>query len=146
MNIEYRITCDGLQKDIDDIHNSLKEYNMSKREKSDNVPLGIFLENEKMEKLAGITGETFGNWLCIRYLWVDGALRGRGIGRSLIEKAEAEAVKRGCRFAFVDTFDFQAPGFYEKLGYSKVFALEKYPYTGARYYYTKSLTFQERKK
>lgn len=53
--------------------------------------------------------------------------------------AETEAKNRGCKYAFVDTFDFQAPDFYRKLGYKDVFTLKEYPYTGARYYFIKDL-------
>ena len=45
----------------------------------------------------------------------------------------------GCKYAFVDTFSFQAPTFYEKHGYREVFTLEDYPYTEKRHYYTKAL-------
>ena len=47
--------------------------------------------------------------------------------------------QRGCKYAFVDTFSFQAPAFYEKHGYREVFTLEDYPYTEKRHYYTKDL-------
>ena len=47
----------------------LKEYNLSNREESKNVPRGIFYEDDGGKKLAGLTGETFGNWLCIHYLF-----------------------------------------------------------------------------
>ena len=47
--------------------------------------------------------------------------------------------QRGCKYAFVDTFSFQAPAFYEKHGYREVFTLEDYPYTEKRHYYTKAL-------
>ena len=43
--------------------------------------------------------------------------RRRGVGRRLIELAEAEARSRGCRYAYVDTLDYQAPDFYRALGY-----------------------------
>lgn len=137
MNI--RITNDGNERDIDEIHRLLKAYNLSRREKSEDIPIGVYYEDECGKKLAGLTGETFGNWLCIKYLYVDEKLRGQGIGTQIMELAEKEARSRGCRYAFVDTFSFQAPGFYKKLGYQEVFALTEYPYTGARYYYTKEL-------
>lgn len=136
MNI--RVTTSPTERDIGEIHAMLKEYNLAKRERSENIPLGIFVE-EDGKKLAGLTGEIFGNWLSIKYLFVDESLRGQGIGRSLIECAESEAKMRGAKYAFVDTFDFQAPGFYKKLGYREVFALTQYPYTGSRTYYTKEL-------
>ena len=53
----------------------------------------------------------------IRILWVSEALRGQGFGQRLVEMAERRATERGCRHVFLDTFSFQAPGFYEKLGY-----------------------------
>lgn len=138
--MNLRITNDGNELDINEIHQMLKAYNLSKREKSEDVPIGVYYEDESGKKLAGLTGETFGNWLCIKYLYVAEDLRGRGIGSRIMEAAEREAKSRGCKYAFVDTFSFQAPKFYEKHGYKEVFALTDYPYTGARYYYTKKLT------
>ena len=75
----------------------------------------------------------------MQYLFVEESLRGQGVGSRLLSAAETEAKKRGCKYAFVDTFSFQAPEFYRKSGYREVFALTEYPYTGARYYYTKVL-------
>lgn len=63
------------------------------------------------KKLAGLTGETFGKWLCIKYLFVDEKIRGRNIGSMLMVEAEKETLRRGCKYSFVDTFSFQAPGF-----------------------------------
>ena len=137
MNI--RITNDGNERDIQEIHEMLREYNRSHREASQSVPIGVFLEDGSGRKLAGLTGETFGNWLCIQYLFVSERLRGQGIGSKLLEAAETEAGKRGCKYAFVDTFSFQAPAFYKNHGYREVFTLEDYPYTGKRHYYTKEL-------
>ena len=138
-NLVYRITDDGNEQDIADIYEMLKEYNLSNREQSENIPIGIFVENENNRKMAGLTGETFGNWLCIHYLFVAEHLRREGVGSKLLKAAEQEALRRGCKYAFVDTFSFQAPMFYEKHGYKEVFTLNDYPYTGKRYYYTKEL-------
>lgn len=138
-DVPLRITSDGAEKDIQEIHAMLKAYNLRHREPSDDVPIGVFYEDGSGKKLAGLTGETFGNWLCIKYLFVSETLRGQGIGRQLLQAAEAEAATRGCKYAFVDTFSFQAPEFYKKMGFQEVFALHEYPYTGARYYYIKIL-------
>ncbi|SFU75425.1 GNAT family N-acetyltransferase [Butyrivibrio sp. M55] len=137
--MKIRITNDGNEQDIADVFEMLKAYNLSKLETSDVVPVGVYYEDASGRKLAGLTGETFGNWLCIKYLVVDESLRGQGIGSKLLKAAEEEAKKRGCKYSFVDTFSFQAPAFYVKHGYKEVFALKEYPITGARYYYTKEV-------
>lgn len=138
-NINIRITNDGNKQDINDIFNMLKAFNLSNREESQNVPIGIFYEDDNGKKLAGLTGETFGNWLCIHYLFVEERLRKEGIGSELLLAAEREAKERGCKYAFVDTFSFQSPQFYIRHGYEEVFTLNEYPYTGKRYYFTKEL-------
>ena len=117
----------------------IRSYNRSKREVAESEPLNLYVEDEYGEIMAGLVAETFGNWLEIEYLFVKEDLRGQGIGSQLLHQAESEAKKRNCRFAFVNTYQFQAPAFYQKYGYKEVFTLKDYPYTGQRYYYQKDL-------
>ena len=138
-SLNFRVTKDVKQNDIEEIHEMLKTYNRRNREASEKIPLGVFYEDKSGRKLAGLTGETFGNWLCINYLFVDDNLRKQGIGTKIVLSAEDEARKRNCKYVFVDTFSFQAPKFYEKLGYKEVFSLNEYPYTEKRHYYIKKL-------
>ena len=112
-------------KRTQELANLIRAYNRSNREPSKSEPLNIYLEDEQGNLVAGMVAETFGNWLEIEYLYVSDDLR--------------ESKERGCKYSFVDTFNFQAPKFYKKHGYKEVFALKKYPYTGERYYYTKEL-------
>ena len=120
-----------------EIGNLIRVYNRSKREEAESEPLNLYVEDEKGNLLAGLIAETFGNWLEIEYLFVKEELRGQGIGSKLLQQAESEAKNRNCRFAFVNTYQFQAPDFYQKHGYKEVFRLQDYPYTGKRYYYQK---------
>ena len=117
----------------------IRSYNRSKRESSESEPLNLYVEDDSGELVAGLVAETFGNWLEIEYLFVKEDLRGQGIGSQLLQQAECEAKKRNCRFAFVNTYQFQAPAFYQKHGYKEVFTLKDYPYTGQRHYYQKDL-------
>ena len=122
-----------------EIGNLIRSYNRSKREAAECEPLNLYVEDEHGQLMAGLVAETFGNWLEIEYLFVKEGLRGQGIGSQLLQQAESEAKKRNCRFAFVNTYQFQAPAFYQKYGYKEVFTMKDYPYTGQRYYYQKEL-------
>ena len=117
----------------------VRSYNRSKREAAESEPLNLYVEDDSGDLLAGLVAETFGNWLEIEYLFVKEDLRGQGIGSQLLQQAESEAKKKNCRFAFVNTYQFQAPSFYQKHGYKEVFTLKDYPYTGQRHYYQKEL-------
>ena len=124
---------------VQEIGNLIRSYNRSKREAAESEPLNLYVEDDSGELMAGLVGETFGNWLEIEYLFVKEDLRGQGIGSQLLQQAESEAKKRNCRFAFVNTYQFQAPAFYQKHGYKEVFTMKNYPYTGQRHYYQKEL-------
>ena len=122
-----------------EIGNLIRSYNRSKREAAESEPLNLYVEDNSGEVLAGLVAETFGNWLEIEYLFVKEDLRGQGIGSQLLQRAESEAKKRNCCFAFVNTYQFQAPAFYQKHDYQEVFTLKDYPCTGQRHYYQKDL-------
>lgn len=57
-----------------------------------------------------------------------------------MKMAEREAVQRGCHGAWLDTFEFQARGFYEQLGYVCFGELPNYPLGFARFFMKKMLT------
>lgn len=74
----------------------------------------------------GLWGATGHGWLYTQMLVVPEAERGQGLGRALMQAAEAEALGRGCARAWVDT-QFGARGFYERLGYTVFGELPDYP-------------------
>ena len=118
----------------EELRNLLRTYNRSKREPSESQALDIYLEDEEGNLIAGLTGETFGNWLEVEYLFVKEEL-----GSKILDQAEKEARVRNCTYSFVNTYQFQAPDFYKRHGYQEVFTLKEYPYSGKRYYFTKDL-------
>ncbi len=136
MHIRLENTESQKAQEIGDL---IRSYNRSKREKAESEPLNLYVEDDKGKLMAGLVAETFGNWLEIEYLFVKEDLRGQGIGSQLLQQAESEAKKRNCRYVFVNTYQFQAPTFYQKQGYKEVFTLKDYPYTGQRHYYQKDL-------
>lgn len=137
--MKYIITDNPKEEDIKVILNNLIQYNLSHIELKEVKPLAIFVNDENSKQIGGISAETHGNWLEISFLWVDEKLRGHKVGSKLLNDVEAEALKRGCKYSFVDTFSFQAKDFYLKSGYKEVFTLEEYPLTSKRHYFVKRL-------
>jgi GNAT superfamily N-acetyltransferase len=89
--------------------------------------LGIFLRDDQGRLVAGLTGETCWSWLYIAYLWVADALRNTDLGTRLMQRAEQEALRRGCHSAYVFTQTYGAPDFYQKLGYRQFMKLDNCP-------------------
>ena len=117
----------------------LVAYNQLKTGRNDHRPLVIAVETADREVLGGLWGRTAYDWLFVELLFVPESLRGRGVGTELMMRAETEAVARGCRSAWLDTFEFQARAFYERLGYSCFGELEDYPVGASRYFMRKRL-------
>jgi GNAT superfamily N-acetyltransferase len=89
--------------------------------------------------LGGMTGHTQHGWLFIKLLWLPERFRGTGIGTELMRRAEAEARARGCVGVWLDTFSFQARGFYERLGYRAFGEIPDHPPGEARHFLLKRL-------
>ena len=118
----------------------LKAYNVGKIGPLVQEPLALLLKDpENGEIVGGVWAVSTFGWLAIDLLFVPERWRARGIGTALMKKTEEIAVKRGCFAIRLETSSFQAPGFYEKLGYSAYGKLEGYPDGYTHFYYVKSL-------
>lgn len=117
----------------------LDTYNIALTGFHEYSPVNFFLRDQGDEVMGGLLAQIWGGVLYVRILWVSEALRGRGLGRRLMEAAEQRAVERGCRHVFLDTFSFQAPGFYEKLGYQVYAKALDWPVGHAHYFLRKGL-------
>ena len=140
----YRLTVEDApaDADVDVLPHGLEAYNEGRWPQHPPWrPLAIFLR-EEARTVAGLAGETYCGWLFVKYLWVSEGLRGRGVGRELMARAEARALERGCHSGWLDTFSFQSRGFYEKLGYQEFGRLD-YPPDHHRHFMRKRLTLPE---
>ncbi|HUM17741.1 MAG TPA: GNAT family N-acetyltransferase [Candidatus Nitrosotalea sp.] len=117
----------------------LDTYNVGVTGLAEYSPVNLFLYDQGDEVVGGLLGAIWGGVLYIRFLWVSEALRGKGHGRRLLDAAERRAVERGCRQVFLDTFSFQAPGFYEKQGYEVYARADDWPVGHAHYFLRKGL-------
>lgn len=99
----------------------------------------IALRDENDKFVGGIIVSVLWNGMEIDSLWVDESLRGQNWGRKLMEATETEGRKRGCDFAYTNTFSWQASGFYEKMGYKLFGKLEDFPKGCSLSYFRKNL-------
>ena len=87
----------------------------------------VMLTDENGVFMGGMTSDIQWHIMRIDLFWVREDLRGQGIGSKIMTIAEDEAQRQGCLYIQLTTFDFQARGFYEKIGYDCVATLDDYP-------------------
>jgi GNAT superfamily N-acetyltransferase len=86
----------------------------------------IFLKSESGKVFGGIQAMFDSEAMYIEALWVEENVRKQGYGAKLLVEAEREAIQNRCLFSLVDTWDFQAEGFYLKHGYERIGELKNY--------------------
>jgi GNAT superfamily N-acetyltransferase len=115
------------------------EFNSEATGYFDGKLLGASIRNEVGEVIAGLSGHTWGGCCEVSHLWVSTQHRGKGLGKALLQAAEAQAVRRGCSQVVLTTHSFQAPEFYARLGYERKYAIEGRPRGHANIVFVKSL-------
>lgn len=100
---------------------------------------GIFVRDDERRIVAGLSGMTWGRCCELHAMWVDEPLRGRGLARKLMARAELVARRRGCGIVEFFAYDLLAPGLYERLGYETVGVIERCPVDTAARWYCKTL-------
>lgn len=138
MDEGYRVVR-AAKPEWDVIGPAISAYNA--QQAGDDKPQSVcyVLLGPDQEIVGGVIGIVYWDWFSIELMWVQEGLRGRGYGHQLLTLAEDEARERGARNAHLDTFSFQAPGFYEKHGYRLFGELHDFPAGHKRYYLTKQL-------
>jgi GNAT superfamily N-acetyltransferase len=74
----------------------------------------LSLEDSKNNVVGGLWGQCAYEWFHIEAVVVPEDARGKGLGRDLMQQAEAIAASYGCNGVWLGTLAFQARGFYEK--------------------------------
>ena len=121
------------------IGQGVHEYNLKQAGEMDFHRICYVLQSPEGQVLGGVIGELYWDWFYLDLMWIQEDQRGKGYGKQLLSAIEEDAKKKGAKHVFLDTFSFQAPGFYQKYGYQVFGELPDFPPGNQRYYLTKEL-------
>jgi len=99
----------------------------------------ISARDAKGRLLGGIILQSYWRETYVELLWLAEQARREGLGGKLLGAAERRARDRGSRHIHLNTYSFQAPGFYEKQGYRRFGVISGSPRGGSRHFYVKRL-------
>ena len=102
-------------------------------------PVAIVVRDDAGAITGGLWGKIAYRWLFVEALAVSPALKGQGIGRELMQRAETLARDAGCIGMWLDTYSFQARGFYEKLGFGHFGTIDDFPPGHSRFFLSKRI-------
>jgi GNAT superfamily N-acetyltransferase len=117
----------------------LDRYNTEKAGDPEAQRICFAVQGPGQEIAGGVVAAVYWDWLFIDLMWIEENLRGRGYGSRLLTLVEEEARQRGARHAYLDTFSFQAPDFYQRHGYQLFGELCDFPAGHRRYFLMKQL-------
>ncbi len=118
---------DASPADVDWLEERLYAFNVAATGRTDGEGLGFVIRDEAGQIIGGAAGYTWAGISEIRQMWVDEAHRGAGLGPALLEAMVEEARRRGVKRVYVASYDFQAPGFYEKAGFIRIAEFDGWP-------------------
>ena len=99
----------------------------------------LSVRDGKGRLLGGLILQSYWRESYIELLWLSARARRAGFGSRLIEEAERRARRRGSLLIHLNTYSFQAPGFYEKHGYQRFGGMSGSPQGESRHFYVKRL-------
>jgi predicted N-acetyltransferase YhbS len=139
MNLRIERSQNPTDEEREAILTPLRAYNAAQAGPSSAQPLALLVRDDNGEILGGLYGRFFYQWLFIELLSVPEQARGQGMGSKLMQMAEDLAWEKECVGIWLDTFDFQAPQFYKRLGYSELGQIADYPPGHKRFFFQKRL-------
>ena len=122
------------------IADGLRDYNTSQAGYDDYRPLAVFVTDPASGKvLGGLYGGSYMGQLRVDRFFLPEGLRRDRLGSRVLAMAEEEGRRRGCTRVTLNTMEIQAPGFYQKQGYTIAAKLDCDPPGITRYVMTKKL-------
>jgi ribosomal protein S18 acetylase RimI-like enzyme len=128
------------EKEMDIVHAGLGRYvDECIGDKRDGISIKLAVKDRTDHVAGGLLAFTTMRNLVIEHIWVDERYRGVGLGRKLVMGAERRAKENGCIAVQTYALSFQAPAFFQKLGYEVFGVSDGYPNPVQEYYLIKRL-------
>ena len=121
----------------DTLGKGLRAFNIELLGPIDGAPLAITIRSKDGTLLGGLYGRTGFRRLFVELLFIPETLRGKGFGTKLLQQAEAEAKRRNCIGAWLETLSADAKRVYERNGYRVFGEIPNYPPGNTRYFLSK---------
>ena len=139
MTLRLTILDDPTETDREVVLAELRAYNIRRGGNPHVRTLAVMLTNEEGNHVGGLWGKFSYDWLFTELLAVPEEYRGVNYGKALMDKAEVIARTNGCIGVWLDTYEFQARGFYERLGFEIFGELNDHPVGQKRFFLRKLL-------
>ena len=140
MEVAMEVSFDVTAQEREAILKPLRAYNLSHTGNMAFETIGILLRDPAtQEVVGGLYGKISYGWMFIELLSIPDQMRTQGTGTRLMRAAEELARERQCVGIWLDTFSFQAPGFYRKLVFSEFGHIADYPAGHQRHFFQKRL-------
>jgi len=136
-NMIFSTITNPEQNLIDELRAALRSYNQSIAGVFSYESIYLFKRDENGDLIGGVYGKFAWNWLYIDLLWVHPAHRDNGLGTQLMQEIEKKAHKMDIYSYHLSTASFQAPIFYQKLGYQICGEIKDLPPGYTTYYLKK---------
>lgn len=129
--------------DLEPVYDGFHEFCLShvspERRNDPGLSVRLILRDREGEVVGGILASTTLRILVPEHLWVAAPLQRCGYGRALLQEAERLAADRGCLSSRVAAYSFQAPDFFQRLGYRSHAVSDAFPAPFSQHYLIKML-------
>ncbi|MEP6508436.1 MAG: GNAT family N-acetyltransferase [Gemmatimonadales bacterium] len=139
MSATVRVETEASADDVAAVQAGLREFNVRVFGDPNEVPVTIFLRDDAGAVVGGLQGHIKWRWLYVSKLWIADSHRGKGHGFDLMNAAEDFGRSKNCIGSYLDTFEYQARPFYEKIGYEVFGTLDDYPPSYRQFFLSKRL-------
>ncbi len=133
---------DPTNADVEAIDRGLHSYNQRSADLDAIRRFAVYARQADGTLAGGALARWWGAACELMQLWVDQPLRRQGVGASLMQRVETLAIEHGCCLIYLDTFSFQAPEFYQRLGYETACRFDGFPDGGSKFILRKALITQ----